>query len=338
VLDQSQEQVTNWSWDRYSDAAALRSTLPRNTRCSVTNHAIRALIQQVYEQVPLKRTAFEVMRRTVKLPRRLTSHLSFRGTFTVSIDRFHDLRLQHWGYMMENDLFWNGLGNGYEGTSLQVWRRLAPHASVILDVGANTGIYALVARCVNPTANIIALEPVERIFRRLQRNIELNGGNITAEQIAASDMTGEAIIYDRPEDHELTASLDPLMVQYCGGGGVEYTVPTKRLDDLLSSAGFSNIDLIKIDVELFEPQVLIGMGAFLSNCKPALIVEILNEEVARRVDDITRDLGYKVFRIVEKRGLVAADVVEVTDLKERNYLFVREDVVKAANIHDFLVR
>ncbi|MGP0018987.1 MAG: FkbM family methyltransferase [Candidatus Sulfotelmatobacter sp.] len=239
---------------------------------------------------------------------------------------------------MENDLFWNGFGKGYEGTSLQVWRRLAPLAHVILDVGANTGIYALVAHCVNPAAMVIAVEPIERVFHRLQRNIELNGGNVTLEKLAASDTTGEAIIYDRPDDHELTASLDPLMKEYCGGDGVEYTVPTKRLDDVLSGAGLRSIDLVKIDVELYEPQVLLGMGTFLSNCKPALLVEILNEAVAREVNEITRDLGYNIFRVIEQRGLVRVSGVEATELKERNYLFVQDGIVKAANICDFVVQ
>jgi FkbM family methyltransferase len=299
---------------------------------------IRRLIEQVYAQVPLKRPVFEVVRRTVRLPRRLTSHLHFQGPFTVRIDRSHRFQLEHWGYTMENDLFWNGFGNGYEGTSLQIWRRLAPHARVILDVGANTGIYALVAHCVNPAAVVIAVEPVERVFHRLQRNIELNGGNVIVEKLAASDVTGEAIIYDRPGDHELTASLDPLMAEYCGGGGVQYAVPTKRLDDVLSGAGLRGINLVKIDVELFEAKVLLGMGAFLSNCKPSLLVEILNEEVARGVNDITRHLGYNVFRVVEQSGLVRVSQVEATDLKERNYLFAQDAVVKAANIVDLVVQ
>lgn len=298
---------------------------------------IRSLIQQAYAQVPLKRPVFEVVRRTIRLPRRLTSHLYFQGPFTVTIDRFHRFQLEHWGYTMENDLFWNGFGNGYEGTSLQLWRRLAPHANVILDVGANTGIYALVAHCVNPVATVIAVEPVERVYHRLQRNVELNGGNITVEQLAASDTTGVAILYDQPGDHELTASLDPLMAEYCGGA-IEYTVATKRLDDLLSGAGLRTIDLVKIDVELFEPQVLLGMGAYLSNCKPALLVEILNEGVARGVNEITRHLGYNIFRVVEHRGLVRVSHVEATKLKERNYLFAQDGIVKAASVSDFVVQ
>lgn len=298
---------------------------------------IRGWIEQVYEQIPLKGPMFKVLRRTVRLPRSLTWHLRFRGPFTVKIDSCHQFRLQHWGYMLENDLFWNGFGNGYEGTSLQVWRRLVPHAHVIVDVGANTGIYLLVARCVNPAATVIALEPVERVFRRLQRNIELNGGNLTVEKLAASDITGVATFYDLSTDHELTASLDPAMSEGCSGV-LEYSVPTKRLDDVLSDAGLRRIDLAKIDVELFEPQVLLGLGAFLSNCKPTLLVEILNERVAREVSVITHDLGYNIFRVVEQRGLVRTSDIKATELKQRNYLLAQDEIVKIANICDFVVQ
>lgn len=297
---------------------------------------IRRLIELVYAQLPLKRPVFEVMRRTVRLPRGLTSHLRFRGPFTVKIDRCHHFRLEHWGYMVETDLFWNGFGNGYEGTSLQIWRRLAQHAQVIFDVGANTGIYALVASCLNPTATIVALEPVERVFHRLQRNIELNGRNVTLEKVAASDTTGVAVIYDLTSDHEYTASLDHSMSQNCSGV-FEYSVATKRLDDVLTDAGLESIDLIKIDVELSEPQVLLGMGEFLSRCKPTLLIEILTERVAREVTEITRGLGYNIFRVVEQSGLQPTSQIRATQ-QERNYLFVQDRIVEVANIVEFVVR
>jgi FkbM family methyltransferase len=303
----------------------------------MTVPTIRRLIKQVYARVPLKRPVLEVVRRTVRLPRSLTGHLSFRGTFTVEIDRLHSFNLEHWGYLVENDLFWNGFGKGYEATSLQIWRGLAPHAQVILDVGANTGVYTLVACCVNPAATVVALEPVDRVFRRLQRNIELNGYRVTLEKLAASDTNGSAKIYDLPSDHEYTASLDRVMSEGCSGV-IEYEVPTKRLDDVLFCAGLRTVDLVKIDVEQFEPQVLLGMYAFLSQCRPTLLIEILNDRIAREVSEITRDLGYSIFQIVEHRGLAKTDYIQSTELNERNYLLAQEDIVKRANIDDFVIR
>lgn len=294
---------------------------------------IRSLIQRVYEHVPLKRPVFEVVRRTVRLPRGLTSHLRFRGPFTVKIDGSHHFRVEHWGYMVETDLFWNGFGNGYEGTSLQVWSRLAQHAQVIFDIGANTGIYALVASCLNPTATIVALEPVERVFHRLQRNVELNGRTVVLEKLAASDTTGVAVIYDVPSDHEYTASLDRSMLQ-SRNDVVKYSVTTKRLDEIMSNTGLQNIDLIKIDVELSEPKVLLGMGEYLPRCKPTMLIEILTEQVAREVTEMTRNLGYNIFRIVEQRGLERVNQIRATE-QERNYLLAQDNVVETANILNF---
>jgi FkbM family methyltransferase len=255
----------------------------------------------------------------------------------VEIDDSHHFRLEHWGYLVETDLFWNGFGNGYEATSLQIWSRLAPHARVIVDVGANTGIYTLVARCLNPGATVVALEPVERVFRRLQRNIELNGYNVTLEKLAASDTTGTAVLYDLPSEHEYTASLDWSMLKN-SGDVVKYTVTTSRLDDALSSANLRGVDLVKIDVEQAEPQVLRGMGRFLSDCKPTLLVEILNPAIARDVMELTRNLGYNIFRVVEQHGLVRATQIEATEFEERNYLLVQDKSLEAAKLCDFVLQ
>jgi hypothetical protein len=95
---------------------------------------------------------------------------------------------------------------------------------------------------------------------------------------------------------------------------------------------------VKIDVELFEPQVLLGMGGFLSRCKPALLIEILNERVAKDVNEITSALHYNVFRIIEQRGLVRTSHIRAGELKERNYLLAQDEIVEAANISDFVVQ
>jgi hypothetical protein len=81
------------------------------------------------------------------------------------------------------------------------------------------------------------------------------------------------------------------------------------------------------------------MGSFLSNCKPTLLIEILNQRVAREVNDITRNLGYNVYRVVEQGGLVRTSHIQATQLyeKERNYLLAQDAIVKTANISDFVV-
>jgi FkbM family methyltransferase len=297
----------------------------------------REFVKKIYARVPLKRPIFELMRRSFHLPTNITQHLHFHGAFVVEIDRSHRFRLQHWGYMVENDLFWNGFAKGYEATSLEIWRRLAPNARVVLDVGANTGVYTLVARCLNPDAIVIAFEPVERVFRRLRRNLELNRYAVTCEQLAASDSSGTATMYDLPTEHLYSASLNQSMLESYNGV-VEYSIPTKRIDDYLSGANITNVDLVKIDVEQFEPAVLRGMGKFLSHFKPTILLEVLNNQVAKEVNDIILDLGYSIFQVIEGRGLLRTSYIQATEHEERNYLLVQENSIQPSAIRDLLLQ
>ena len=93
------------------------------------------------------------------------------------------------------------------GTSLEIWRRLSRNASVIIDIGAHHGLYALLSRSVNKTATIVAFEAVERVFEVMEENVLLNGYVIAAENIAISDRAGEAIFHDYQGDHPVSGSL-----------------------------------------------------------------------------------------------------------------------------------
>ena len=62
----------------------------------------------------------------------------------------------------------------YEPEQVTVWMKLAEQASVIMDVGANVGLYSLTAAAANPTATIHAFEPTPEMVARFQTNIDLN--------------------------------------------------------------------------------------------------------------------------------------------------------------------
>jgi len=61
----------------------------------------------------------------------------------------------------------------------------------IMDIGANTGLYAIIAAIENPTAKVYAFEPHPIIFKYLKENIKTNSlDNIAAEQSALTITTG----------------------------------------------------------------------------------------------------------------------------------------------------
>lgn len=77
------------------------------------------------------------------------------------------------------------------------------------DIGANTGVYSLLSKSLNPKAKIYAFEPVQRTFKRLEQNIAINNFDVTTEQIALSDKSGKQIFYDTYAEHQQSSSLSP---------------------------------------------------------------------------------------------------------------------------------
>ncbi len=139
----------------------------------------KKLLKKAYDLLPFKQPVYTVVRSMAKVPEPIYRHLHFRGVIKVPVSKKESFRITHFGQMIENELFWKGI-TGWEPISMELWIRLCRRSNVIMDIGANTGVYALVAHAVNPQAKIAAVEPVERIHRRLQENINLNDGSILA--------------------------------------------------------------------------------------------------------------------------------------------------------------
>ncbi|HXG81556.1 MAG TPA: FkbM family methyltransferase [Sphingomicrobium sp.] len=221
-------------------------------------------------------------------PPSIRQHLAFRGSFTVVVQPGVSFQLASSGTAVENELFWKGYAGSWERRSLELWREFARSADYVLDVGANTGVYALAAQALNPRAKILAIEPAPRIYAQLRRNIELNSFPILSAEVAASSREGTATFYDFEGEHEYSASLEPGM-----GGSVETIVPVTTLDKLLDRHGFPRVDLVKIDVERHEPAALRGFRNTLERDRPAILIEVLDNECRQGIADALDGLGYE---------------------------------------------
>ena len=251
----------------------------------------------IYTRVPFKKQLFSALRRFVRPPKTIYQHLHFEGIINVPLGNtaFH---MWNYGFQIENDLFWAGYGNGWEGTSLRLWARLVGGCRTVVDVGANTGVYALAAKALNPTAAVFGFEPVTRIMRKFQRNIDLNGFDIKAIEAAVSAQTGCAVLYESDTEHDYSASLEPGLFPGCNGI-VERTIATLRLDDFVQQQHLSCIDLIKVDVEKHEPDVLAGCGNIVEQYRPIFLIEILARDVGEQLDSYFKHLHYAYYDVWE---------------------------------------
>ena len=83
---------------------------------------------------------------------------------------------------------------------------------------------------------------------------------------------------------------------------------------------------MKIDVETHEVEVLQGMGKYLDLFRPAMLIEILNDEVGAGVEEMVKDKGYLYFNIDENAGLKKVDHIYKSDYY--NYLLCDADTAK----------
>lgn len=290
---------------------------------------MKTLLKRLYEALPFKQPLFKVLR-LLPLPRSVFQHLHFTGIIDVRVPGHGSFRMRHHGYMIENELFWRGI-KGWEKISLELWVRLCQRSRTIIDVGANTGVYALLAKTVKPDATIIAVEPVERVFRKMEENIALNGGGIHAVRAAMTDHEGEVMLYDIPEiDHVLAVSLNKEHLSMLKGLR-PVPVPARTMAGIARQYALPRIDLMKIDVETHEPEVLSGFLDLLRRDKPALLIEILNDQVAARVEDLVNGLGYLYYNIDDVTW-PPEKATTLTRSKHFNYLFCQPETARAIGL------
>ncbi|MBK8011032.1 MAG: FkbM family methyltransferase [Deltaproteobacteria bacterium] len=219
----------------------------------------------------------------VRLPRTLYQHLGSRGIFSVSIPGGGQFRWRSYGHVVENCVYWDGL-QGYEPESVEPWVALARRARVVLDIGANTGYFALLAAAASEGAAVYAFEPVSRVAAKLRANAELNPNlKIEIVEKAVGAETGLAPIFDPGGVHCYSASLDGAFLK---GEKESYSVSVVRVDDFLSERGVRNVDLVKLDVEGLEDSALDGMQELLRTSRPALMIEVLQRSKDRLLQQL----------------------------------------------------
>ncbi len=136
-----------------------------------------------------------------------------------------------------------------------------PPEATILDVGANVGLTTLILATICPRARIVAFEPMAENVRLLERNLRENGvGTCTVVGAAVGDGAGTVA---------MTADGPWSLVSAAGAA-----VPLVTLDDWCArSLPEARIELVKIDVEGYEPNVLAGARALVRRWNPTILLE-----------------------------------------------------------------
>lgn len=264
-------------------------------------HFLFKSIIQIWKITPFKVALSKLIKKNTKIKEKLYQDLRFKGNMDIKVGESNFVLFNPGFTTIENELFWNGLNN-WEKISLGIWCEFVKSSNVILDIGANTGIYSLIAASINPVAQVFSFEPVKRTSKLLKKNIELNPKfNITLIEKAVSNKDGMATFYDLPTDSQYSATLnESMLADY--SNRISYDVETISLDNL-NDLKNKKIDLIKLDVEMHEPEAILGMIEIIKKDHPLMLVEILTAEIANRIQSIFDNInpeGYLFFNIDEE--------------------------------------
>lgn len=208
---------------------------------------------------------------------RFFQHVPYRGVVSVDCGLDRVFAIQSDGGQIENRLYWEGLYS-HEPKSMRRWIELAARARTVLDIGANSGVFTLAA-AVAGAGRIHAFEPVPRIHRILDTNVELNGmTNVVCSPMAIGDQIGDAEIFDPGGGAPTSASISATFANtHFGSSIASYRVPVTTIDQYCAQLEIFDVDLVKIDVEGHEEFVLKGMQEMVRTSQPAILMEVLEE-------------------------------------------------------------
>ncbi len=153
--------------------------------------------------------------------------------------------------------YWNALSNGVVPTIEHIPALDALDPDTIIDVGANKGQFSAMAAKLWPEARLIAFEPLpdqaDKFARHLGKRATLHRCALAAEQ---SQM--DLHIASRADSSSLLPLNDRQKTMFDMEEVGLLTVPVHRLDQILPADMLFGKALLKIDVQGFEYEVLLG--------------------------------------------------------------------------------
>ncbi len=185
-------------------------------------------------------------------------------------------------------LFWSGF-HTFEPTVVPAFSEYVAGAASFVDVGAAFGFYSLLARSLEPSLRIAAVEPNPHHADILRATFARNAADIELFEAALLDGGG--------------------VVELSLAGGLSSVEPSRWRDNcehvLVEAVAFDELfheppDLVKIDVEGAEIRVLAGMGRTLAQARTTIFAEIAPENL-RAAAELVGGYGYTILELPERR-------------------------------------
>jgi FkbM family methyltransferase len=164
------------------------------------------------------------------------------------------------------------------------------------DAGANMVLYALPCAAIFDPEHVHAFEPTPETVEVMQNAVRANRLDIDVIACALGDTDTTAELHLS----SVSDSSNSLVKGFKQSVGT-VIVPVRRLDTHVDSTGVAP-NVMKIDVETFEPAVLAGAIDTIATHRPYIVIEVLHRRGHDHGDEITEVMdpfGYHYYRLDE---------------------------------------
>lgn len=212
-------------------------------------------------------------------------------------DSFHLHSFRHKNYWIH--------GRRRETETMELFARLIEPGNTVLDVGANIGYVSLfLSRLVGDSGRIYSFEPGEDNLRYLERNTR-DKRNITVISKGAGNIDGRLTFFEEDLSGQNNSFVSDfqILLDNAERAGIRPNVRQSSVDvttiDSFIDQCKARADFIKVDVEGYEHEVILGMERALRSFRPVLMVEVARNQEA--VFNLLTGHGYLLYNVALNR-------------------------------------
>ena len=180
-------------------------------------------------------------------------------------------------------------------------------SDVILDLGANEGMFSIYMAGLFPQTRIVSLEPVPRTFYHLQANIKLNGcKNIEAYNVGVGKKGQHTVkmVINKVDASGGSSSL----ITYDPKGHDQIEVGLVSLDEAFDLYLIERVKLLKIDVEGMEYDIL-----YHTTMLPRVDYMVCEIHMNRKLEFESRRMDALAVWISNQTKLLHADCIRMSE-------------------------
>lgn len=171
----------------------------------------------------------------------------------------------------------------------------------VIDVGANIGQFASAIKCEYPNAKVHCFEPVPETFSKLSQN-KSNASTVKLYPIALGNTKGKISFFQNEHSHassilEVSDEQKAALPETSAYKKIEVDIET--LDEVSAGFEIEHPLLLKLDVQGFEKDVLLGATEFLKQVdylllEMSFIPMYKNEPLFDEMHRFITDKGFEI--------------------------------------------